>query len=319
MELRHLRYFVAVAESGSITKAAQRLGIQQPPLGQQIRALEAELKVQLFERAPKRVVLSNAGKEFLNDARHILASATAAMDKVRRFDRGEQGLLAVGFTSSASMHPIAPRILGAFNNAYPLAKVEVEERETYELILRLQKRELDAAFMRFAPRDLPGLTTTQLVDEDMVLAIPRDHALARKPQQPVTLKMLSDEDFVLYRRPDGFGIYDWLIASLAKRGFTPRVTHDVHRMMASINLVAAGAGLSFVPASMRTLHPEAVIYRPLAANTLPRLPLFLVHRTDQDLMLVKNFVTVAMTVPANGGRASGKPEGPRSSKGQRKT
>lgn len=202
MELRHLRYFVAVAESGSITKAAQRLGIQQPPLGQQIRALEAELKVQLFERAPKRITLSNAGKEFLNDARKILESAKEAMEKVRRFDRGEQGLLTVGFTSSASMHPIAPRILGAFNGAYPLAKVEVEERETYELILRLQKRELDAAFMRFAPRDLPGLTRTTLVDEAMVVAIPREHALARKPQQPVTLKMLNDEGFVLYRRPD---------------------------------------------------------------------------------------------------------------------
>ncbi|ARQ00072.1 LysR family transcriptional regulator [Pseudorhodoplanes sinuspersici] len=297
MELRHLRYFVAVAESGSITKAAQRLGIQQPPLGQQIRALEAELKVQLFERAPKRIVLSNAGREFLNDARQILQSAKEAMEKVRRFDRGEQGLLTVGFTSSASMHPIAPRILGAFNNAYPLAKVEVEERETYELILRLQQRELDAGFMRFAPRDLPGLTRAVLVDEEMVLAIPRDHALAHKPKQPVTLKMLNGEGFVLYRRRDGVGIYDWLIASLAKGGFMPRVTHEVHRMMASINLVAAGAGLSFVPASMQTLHQEAVVYRPLAANMLPRLPLYLVHRTDQDLMLVKNFIRVAMTVP----------------------
>jgi len=302
MELRHLRYFVAVAESGSITKAAHRLGIQQPPLGQQIRALEAELKVQLFERAPKRIVLSNAGKEFLNDARQILASAKEAIERVRRFDRGEQGLLTVGFTSSASMHPIAPRILGAFNDAYPLARVEVEERETYELILRLQKRELDAAFMRFAPGNLPGLTSTVLVDEDMVLAVPRDHALAGKPRQPITLKMLNGEGFVLYRRPDGVGIYDWLIAALTKRGFTPHITHEVHRMMASINIVAAGAGLSFVPASMQTLHQEAVVYRPLAPNTLPRLPLYLVHRTDQDLMLVKNFVRVAMTVQPKTGR-----------------
>jgi DNA-binding transcriptional LysR family regulator len=298
MELRHLRYFVAVAESGSLTKAAQQLGIQQPPLGQQIRALEAELKVQLFERAPKRVVLSNAGKEFLEDARRILASAKEAIEKVRRFDQGEQGLLRVGFTSSASMHPIAPRVLGAFNSAYPLAKVDVEERETYELILGLQKRKLDAAFMRFAPRALPELTSLQLLDEDMVLAVPNEHALAGKPRQPVSLEMLADEGFVLYRRPDGFGIYDWMIAALAKRGFTPRVTHDVHRLMASINIVAAGAGISFVPASMQTLHQEAVLYRPLAPGTLPRLPLYLVYRTDQDLMLVKNFIKVAAAIPA---------------------
>ena len=302
MELRHLRYFVAVAESGSITKAAERLGIQQPPLGQQIRALEAELKVQLFERAPKRIALSNAGREYLSEARQILASAKEAMEKVRRFDRGEQGLLTVGFTSSASMHPIAPRILGAFNRAYPLAKVEVEERETYELILRLQQCELDAALMRFAPGNMPGLTSAVLVDEDMVLAVPRIHALARKPQQPVTLKMLNGEGFVLYRRPDGVGIYDWLTAALAQRGFTPHITHEVHRMMASINIVAAGAGLSFVPASMQTLHQEAVVYRPLAPNVLPRLPLYLVHRTGQDLMLVKNFVRVAMTLPAKADR-----------------
>jgi DNA-binding transcriptional LysR family regulator len=304
MELRHLRYFVAVAESGSITKAAQRLGIQQPPLGQQIRALEAELKVQLFERAPKRVVLSNSGKEFLEDARRILASAKEAVEKVRRFDRGEQGLLTVGFTSSASMHPIAPRILGAFSGAYPLARVEVEERETYELILALQKSKVDAAFMRFAPRALPELTSVQLLDEDMVLAVPRDHALARNPRRPATLSMLTNADFVLYRRPDGFGIYDWMIAALAKRGFTPRVTQDVHRMMASINIVAAGAGVSFVPASMQALHQEAVVYRPLAPGTLPRLPLYLVHRADQDLMLVRNFIKVAAGIRPDDARAS---------------
>lgn len=304
MELRHLRYFVAVAEAGSITQAAQRLGIQQPPLGQQIRALEAELNVQLFERAPKRITLSNAGRQFLEDARRILASANEAIERVRRFDRGEQGLLTVGFTSSASMHVLAPRILGEFSRAYPLAKVEVEERETYELILGLQKRKLDAAFMRFAPRDLPELASLPLLDEDMVLAVPRSHPLAQK-RQPVTLEMLTDEGFVLYRRPDGIGIYDWLIAALARQGFTPRVTHEVHRLMASINIVAAGAGISFVPASMQTLHQEAVVYRPLAPNTLPRLPLYLIHHTEQDLMLVKNFIMVAAGVKED--RASLKP------------
>ena len=156
--------------------------------------------------------------------------------------------------------------------------------------------------MRFAPGDLPSLTSTTLIDEEMVLAIPREHALAHKPRQPVTLKMLNGEGFVLYRRSDGVGIYDWLIASLASRGFVPRITHEVHRMMASINLVAAGAGLSFVPASVQALHQEAVVYRPLATKTLPRLPLYLVHRTNQDLVLVKNFVKMAMTVPTTGNR-----------------
>jgi DNA-binding transcriptional LysR family regulator len=296
MELRHLRYFVAVAESGNITKAAQQLGIQQPPLGQQIRALEAELKVQLFDRSPKRIELSPAGRVFLEDAREILDRAAEAVTRVRRFERGEQGLISVGFTSSASLHPIAPQILRAFGDAYPLARIDVEERETYELILGLKKRRVDSAFMRFAPHDLPELVSTPLLEEEMVVAIPADHVLARMPAQPVTLDMLSGESFVLYRRPDGFGIYDWLIAALDKLDFKPRVTGEVHRMMATINIVAAGGGISLVPASMQTLHREAVVYCPLARGTLPPLPLYLVYRGDQNLKLVKNFIQVATDV-----------------------
>src|SRR5918994_129083 len=151
MELRHLRYFVAVAESGNMTKAAQQLGIQQPPLGQQIRALEAELKAQLFDRSPKRIELRPAGRAFLEDAREILDRAAEAVTRVRRFERGEQGLISVGFTSSASLHPIAPQILRAFGDAYPPARIDVEERETYELILGLKKRRVDSSLIPLSP------------------------------------------------------------------------------------------------------------------------------------------------------------------------
>ena len=306
VELRHLRYFVAVAEHGSITRAAQQLGIQQPPLGQQIRDLEAELKVQLFNRAPKRIELSASGKVFLEDARRILAEAREAMARVRRFERGEQGVLSVGFTSSASLHPIAPQILRAFGAAYPLARIDVEEHETYELILGLTGRRLDVAFMRFAPGDLPELASMPLLDEDMMVAIPSNHELAREPDRPLGIERLRDETFVLYRRPDGFGIYNWLMAALARIDFRPRVANEVHRMMATINIVAAGGGISLVPASMQTLHREAVVYRPLLPGILPPLPLYLIHRVDQDLRLVANFVQVAMEVGVQPG--SGLPQ-----------
>ncbi len=140
MELRHLRYFVAVAEEGSVTKAAERLGIQQPPLGQQIRALEQELGVALFDRAAKRISLNATGKVFLTEALDLLARANGAVDHVRRFDRGERGRLDVGFTSSASLHRWTPKMLRAFRDAYPLAEITVEERETYELILALRQK-----------------------------------------------------------------------------------------------------------------------------------------------------------------------------------
>jgi len=260
-----------------------------------IGCIEAELKVQLFERAPKRIALSLAGRVFLDEARHILASAAEAVEKVRRFERGEQGLLSVGFTSSASMHPIAPRILEAFRRAYPLARIDVEERETYELILGLQKRKLDAAFMRFAPRDLTELTSTALLDEDMVLAVPHGHALAGEPAQPVTLEMLAGEGFVLYRRPDGFGIFDWMTAALARHGFAPRIAQETHRLMAAVNIVAAGAGISFIPASMQTPQCEAVVYRPLVPGLLPSSLLYLVP-TNQDQTPARNIVDMAKTL-----------------------
>jgi DNA-binding transcriptional LysR family regulator len=150
--------------------------------------------------------------------------------------------------------------------------------------------------MRFAPNDLPELASMSLLDEDMVVAIPSNHELAREPGRPLSLAQLSDESFVLYRRPDGIGIYDWLMTALAKVDFKPRVVSEIHRMMATINIVAAGGGISLVPASMQPLHQEAVVYRPLVPGALPPLPLYLIHRVDQNLRLVKNFVQIAMNV-----------------------
>ena len=148
MELRHLRYFVAVAEEGSVTRAARRLGLQQPPLSQQLRALEAEIGVPLFDREPRRVVLNEAGRLFLRSARALLAGSQEAVEQVRRFHRGEEGRVAIGFTSSASLHPLAPRLIRAFRDRYPLVRFEVEESETYALLLALEEHRIDVAMLR---------------------------------------------------------------------------------------------------------------------------------------------------------------------------
>jgi DNA-binding transcriptional LysR family regulator len=287
--LRHLRYFVAVAEEGSVTKAAKRLGIQQPPLGQQIRALESELGVALFERAPKRIALNAAGKEFLGDALKVLALADEAMDRVRRFDRGERGRLAVGITSSASLHRWTPKMLRAFRQAYPLAEIEVEERETYELILALQQKRIDAAFLHIAAEEFPGLTSTVLTEDPVVVAVPMDHPLARATR-PVTLAMLAGQDFVVYRRPDGPGIFAGVGKALESAGIEYRVVDEVYRLIAALNLVAAGRGLSLVPSTIQVLHRDSVVYRPLAEDALPPLPLHLAYRKVTDLELVRNFI-----------------------------
>ncbi len=297
MELRHLRYFVAVAEEGSVTRAAARLGIQQPPLGQQIRALEQELRVDLFQRSPRRLDLNANGAVLLEKAREILSQVDEAVDHVRRLDRGESGHITVGFTTSASLHSLTPRILRHFRAAYPLADVEVQEHESYELILALTTRRIDAAFLHVSPDHFPDLASIALAQESMVLAVPRDHPLAARAHS-ITLQALADQDFVAYRRVDGPGIFAGIERAFAVSGHRLRVVDNVQRLMAAINLVAAGRGVTLVPSSVRIFHPDAITYLPLAADTLPPLPLFLVHRRTAELALVRNFIATTRSLIA---------------------
>src|ERR1051326_6002146 len=155
MELRHLRYFVAVAEEGHLTRAAERLGIQQPPLSQQIRALETELEVQLFRRNSRGVELTQAGEALLAEARIVLDRAEHAVLAARRAARGEAGRLGLGFTSSASFHPLVPRIIRDFRKASPLVSMSLEEAGTAELVEGLRAERIDAAFVRW-PTGLAG-------------------------------------------------------------------------------------------------------------------------------------------------------------------
>jgi len=295
MELRHLRYFVAVAEEGSVTRAARRLGLQQPPLSQQLRALEQEIGVSLFDREPRRVVLNDSGRLFLQSARAILDEAHEAVERVRRFHRGEEGRVAIGFTSSASLHPLAPRLIRAFRDRYPLVRFEVEESETYALLLALEEHRIDVALLRIAVPPIAHLASQTLASDGLVAALPRAHPLAGE-EGPLPLEALAAEPFVLYRRTDGPGIYDALLGGLKRAGFEPRVVDEVSRIIAAINLVAAGRGVTIVPASMQVLHRDVVTYRPIAPGPLPPLPLNLVHHRSNNSPAVANFIEAALAV-----------------------
>lgn len=301
MELRHLRYFVAVAEAGGVTRAAAQLGIQQPPLGQQIRALEHELGVDLFDRAPKRITINAAGRIFLDDARRILADVSTMVTHVRRFARGEQGRLTVGFTSSASLHRSIPRLLRTFRALYPTVEIDVEERETYELILAVEERRIDAAFVRIGVEGFSALNGHVLDREPMVAAIPVEHELAKSPGKSFSLKNLVGQPFVVYRRPDGPGIFELVSAALEKAGATPVFVDEVHRIVAALNLVAAGRGITIVPASMKVLHPDAIVYRPLSQREIAPVALNFIHRRDAELKLVCNLVDAAVAHAAEPG------------------
>jgi DNA-binding transcriptional LysR family regulator len=289
MDLRHLRYFVAVAEEGHITRAAERLGMQQPPLSQRIRALESELGVQLLRREPRGVALTEPGRALLADARAILAHVDHAVVTTRRTARGEQGRIAVGFTSSAPFHPFVPRVIRAFRDAFPLVSLTLDESGTTDLVEALRHDTIDAAFVRTAVSNTEGLFVTRLLEESMLVALPRGHALARV-KRPVPLKTLAAEIFVVYRRPSGPGLYDAIFAACHAAGFSPRVGQEAPRIVSTLNLVAAGLGISLVPESLQRMHLDGVVYRRLHGAAQPRAPLLLATRRGDPSATVRRFV-----------------------------
>jgi DNA-binding transcriptional LysR family regulator len=303
MELRHLRYFLAVAEEGHITRAAERLGIQQPPLSQQIKALESELDVQLFRRQPRGVELTEAGRVFLADARAVLAQVDHAVAATRRTARGEEGRIAVGLTSSASFHPAVVRAIRSYRDANPLVALALEEGGTAELVEAVRREQLDVAFIRTPVGDVSELVVTPLLEEDMVAALPSGHPLARgKPRDARPLAGFADETFILYRRRLGPGLYDAIIAACHRAGFSPRIGQEAPRMFSTLNLVAAGLGVSIIPASMQRLHMDGVVYCRLAGDPV-RAPLRLVCRQGDGAAALGRFVALVRgTVRAGSAR-----------------
>ena len=289
MELRHLRYFVAVAEEGHVTRAAKRLGIQQPPLSLQIRALEQELEVQLFRRKPRGVELTDAGAAFLERARSILDQVDRAAATTRRTARGEQGRVVVGFTSSAPFHPFVPRVIRTFREMSPLVSLVLEESGSSELVQGLHNEEIDAAFIRSPVADVVGLMVRPLLEEEMVVALPTGHTLAGG-KTPLPLVALTNETFILYKRPGGPGLYDTIITACRGAGFSPRVGQEAPRIISTLNLVAAGLGVSLVPASLRSLQMEGVVYRRLAEVSQLKAPLILACRRGENSAAVQRFI-----------------------------
>ncbi|MBB6092178.1 DNA-binding transcriptional LysR family regulator [Povalibacter uvarum] len=291
MELRHLRYFITVAEEGHITRAAERLGMQQPPLSQQIRALERELDVQLFRRKPRGVELTDAGTAFLERARSILEEVDRAFATARRTARGEQGRVVVGFTGSAPFHPFVPRVIRAFREMYPLVSLVLEESGSSELVQGLHNEDIDAAFIRSPVADVVGLVVKPLLEEDMLVALPAGHALARETEdRALPLSALANEIFILYKRPGGPGLYDTIITACRGAGFSPRVGQEAPRIISTLNLVAAGLGVSVVPASLRRLQMDGVVYRRLSGSAELKAPLILACRPGENSAAVQRFL-----------------------------
>jgi DNA-binding transcriptional LysR family regulator len=292
MELRHLRYFAAVAEERHFGRAAHRLGIGQPPLSQQIQALERELGAQLFRRVPRNIELTAAGKVLFEDARGILARADQAVRDVERAGRGELGNLSVGFTSASFFSPCVPSSIRAFHETYPTVSLTLRETDSVSLSQDLADGKIDLAFIRPPASEPDRLTLTVVFEEDMLVVLPARHALAALAAVP--LRALANEPFVLYPRHLGPSVVDAIFASCRGAGFAPRIVQEAPQVSSTINLVAAGLGVSMVPASMRQIQADGVIYRPIQGDA-PRAVLALAARRGETATLVRNFIRL---VPA---------------------
>lgn len=295
MDMRALRYFVAVAETGHMTRAAEQLGIQQPPLSQQVKALERELGVLLFRRHPRGVALTDAGRLFQVEALRILQDMAAMKQRMARVASGQAGTLGVGFTSSAAAHRFMPQALRAFRRDHPGVELQLREDNAAELTEALAAGRLHCGLLRVPVARPEGLVFETLLREPVLVAMPSDHrfALARnKASRPLPLARLCEEGIILVRRPGAPGLYAELLALCHAKGLRPRVVAEVDRMMTNLNLVAAGVGLSVVPASMTGVHAHAIAYARLADGGQLDAPLTLVSRAEEDNLPAQHFTAL---------------------------
>lgn len=262
MELRHLAYFVAVAEELHFSRAARRVGISQPPLSQQIRALEDELGTRLLIRTNRRVELTEAGRLFLDEARDILARAERASRLVSRLGRGETGQLRVGFTTSLPLAPDLPRALMRYRQRYPEVDLRMQELTSQRQIDPLLAGDLDIGIMR--PIALPdGLEAITLIREPLV-AVVNAHGPFGEDHGPLSLARLAEQPFVYFSAGAGTGLLDQFHALFARRGITPELVQEAGGPNTIISLVASGLGVSILPASFRHIRIDNVRYRALS-------------------------------------------------------
>lgn len=291
MELRQLRYFIAVAEELHFTRAAERLGITQPPLSQQIQRLEAELGIALFTRDNRGVALTEAGSAFLDGARRTLAEAERALEDVHRVMQGHVGSLTVGTVSSA-WYVFLPRVLRTFHKHYPDVDIVVSSINPNEQANRLLTGSLDVAVLRSNVSE-PGIETEVVIPDSLMVAMPENHRLAGRDH--IVLEELADETLVILpRRPNPNG-YDMIAQMCLEAGFQPRVFHETMEVNAVIGLVNAGMGLSIVPASISNLRFEGIHYVPLAGD-YPPWDLLMAWREDNDSPVLRVFLDVARDV-----------------------
>lgn len=286
MELRHLRYFIAVAEELHFARAAERLHITPPSLTQQIQALEAELCVKLFHRTKRSVELTDAGRRFLEESRKTIRQAEHTELVGRQAGRGDLGRIEIGYMTSSSCSGIVSRHLADFHGRHPLIELHLHKLETPQQLGLLAERRIDVGFLRPPDRYPLGLTGIAVFQQPVVIALPEGHRLARAGT--LNCADLADEPFVVPSVETELAFPGYVSALAEQGGFEPRIAGRATDYLTIVTMVSAGIGLAAVPASFARVRIPGVCYREAGLRQEARIALS--FRRDERAPAVRNFI-----------------------------
>lgn len=287
-----MRYFVTVGDKGSITRAAEELGMEQPPLSQQIRQLEQKLGVQLFERQTRGVTLTEIGLALMPRARAILELQHQFMITAEGMARGEVGHIRLGLAGAVPLLPVIPLAIRAFRDIAPDVTLSMEESNTPALCAALHESSTDIAIIRPPVPDPVRLSVSHLLDEPTVIALPRGHRLTHEPV--ISLDMVADEPLIIFPREIGPGFHDAILSAYQMAGVTPKLGQQAPQISGTVPLVAAGFGVSVVPRSLCQIHAGGVTFHTIS-DPAPKATLAVAIRAGQNTPIVSKFVKILRT------------------------
>lgn len=295
MELRHLRYFVAVGEEQHYGRASRRLRVAQPALSRQIQDMEEELGFKLFDRLPRGVKLSAAGTLFLEDARRILQELSEAAVRAGRVASGSSGTLRVGFTENASWRGVVPDSFRRFRENHAGAELQIQPDASLAQLEAIRSGRLDAGFVNFMPESDPDLDQLLVARQHVELAAPRKHPLTRVKR--LRLRDLVDAPFIWFPRRANPAFYDRMMLECYRGGLkSPRIVQEGINEPTILSLVSTGMGVGWVLATARLRCPESVVILPVVDLNIP-LTLSLAWRRDNTSPLLANFIAEVRRLP----------------------